>query len=97
MRIRSKAEAFNETYLESANSVEDNYDMPLSDISPDHEKLEKIEVKEQDVRDILRCIDVNKAYGPDNISPKLIKEGGYAIVKILTRILINRWNWQNSR
>jgi hypothetical protein len=52
----------------------------------DHEVLENIEILEQDVEDVIKGINTNKAYGPDNISPKLIKEAGPSIVKILTKI-----------
>ena len=41
---------------------------------------------EKDVDDIIKCIDTNKAYGPDNVSPRLIKEARPSIVKVLTRL-----------
>jgi hypothetical protein len=51
--------------------------------------LSSITVTEKDVGDILSTINQNKAYGPDGISPRLLKEGGPSIVKVLTR-LFNR-------
>ena len=42
---------------------------------------------EQEVHDLLRCIDVSKATGPDNINPKLLKEAGICIVPSLTRLI----------
>ena len=31
-----KAQAFNETYIESSNIVGDQFDLPQEDITPDH-------------------------------------------------------------
>ena len=86
---KEKAEVFNQTYLESATLDLGNDDIDLGDNTPDHDLLSHIIVKEQDVRDILISIDPNKAYGPDGISPRLIKEAGTSIVNVLTR-LFNR-------
>jgi hypothetical protein len=83
---KEKAEAFNSTYLQSSNLTGDNFDLPPDDSLPDYEPLEEIKILEQDVDDILKCLDPTKAYGPDNISPKLIKEARPAIVGILTKI-----------
>ena len=82
-----KAEAFNETYLESQNLPLDPHAAPLPNLPPlDHTPLENIIVTEQDVKDILSTINPNKAYGPDGISPRLIKEAGTSIVGVLTRL-----------
>jgi hypothetical protein len=83
---KEKAEAFNETYLESANMAGDLYDVPFEDIIPDHEVLDEIKITERDVADVIKCINTNKAYGPDDVSPRLIKEAGHSIVNILTKI-----------
>ena len=83
---KEKAQAFNQTYLDSSNLTGDNFELddPIEDI--DHEVLEHIEITEKDVEDVIKGINTNKAYGPDNISPRLIKEAGPSIVKVLTRI-----------
>jgi hypothetical protein len=83
---RDKAQAFNDSYLASANLSGDNFDLHEPDIEVDHDKLEFIEITEKDVEDVLKGINTNKAYGPDNISPRLIKEAGPSIVGILTRL-----------
>ena len=41
-------------------------------------------ITEQDIEDQIKIIDSHKAYGPDGISPKLLKEGGSGIIKSLT-------------
>jgi L-rhamnose mutarotase len=83
---KEKAEAFNETYLESSSTVNDDYELPNENMFYEHETLDNIEILEKDVEDVLKCINVNKAYGPDGVSPRLIKEAGPSITKILTRI-----------
>ena len=83
---KEKAQAFNDTYIASSNLVGDEYEIPLDDIIPEHILLDNIDIKEQDVEDIIKIINTNKAYGPDKISPRLIKEAGSSITKILTKI-----------
>jgi hypothetical protein len=83
---KEKAQAFNETYLTSSTLNGDDFEIYEPDIEVDHEKLEHIEITEQDVEDVISGINTNKAYGPDNISPKLVKEAGPSIIKVLTRI-----------
>ena len=36
-------------------------------------------ITEQDVLDQLKCLDVQKAYGPDAVSPRLLKEASLSI------------------
>ena len=81
-----KAQAFNDTYLESANTGGDQYDLPFDDTVPGHGSLDNVQVTEKDVEDVLKGINTSKAYGPDNVSPRLVKEAGPSIKKILTRI-----------
>ena len=50
-------------------------------------KLSKITANQQDVIDVLRSIDINKATGPDEISPKMLREAGAAIAPSLTRLI----------
>jgi hypothetical protein len=83
---KEKAQIFNQTYLDSSNLEGRDYDVPQDETLPEHEPLEEITILEKDVDDILKCIDTNKAYGPDNISPRLLKEARPSITKILTKI-----------
>ena len=87
---REKANIFNETYLESSTLEANEYELPLEEPNlPDHDLIDNVIVQEQDVEDILKGLDVNKAYGPDNLSPRLLKEAGGSIVKVLT-LLFNK-------
>jgi hypothetical protein len=81
---KGKAQAFNETYIESSKLSGDNFDLPCEDPEVNHDLIENIEITEKEVEDIIKGIDTNKAYGPDNISPRLIKEAGPGITRILT-------------
>jgi hypothetical protein len=82
-----KATIFNNTFLDISklNSV------PNTNLEEDptpftDQELENIVILEQDVKDILSTININKAYGPDNISPRLVKEAGQSIVTVLTKL-----------
>jgi hypothetical protein len=83
---REKCELFNQSYLESSDMADDEYDLPHHDYTMDHDTLEDIYVLESDVREVIKKVNVNKAYGPDEISPRLVKEAGESIIPILTKI-----------
>ena len=60
--------------------------MPGGDIdSPNN--LDFIVATEEEVNDLLKCIDTTKATGPDGISPKLLYEAGASIVPSLTKLI----------
>jgi hypothetical protein len=81
-----KAKLFNEYFLE-VQSLPDQPEDPIFDEQEQPENtIELITIAPKDVEDSLKCLDPNKAYGPDGISPKMLKEGGPAIVTILTKI-----------
>ena len=48
--------------------------------------LSSIVITEQDVKDSLSTLKINKSSGPDFVSPRLLKEGASIIVKPLTKI-----------
>ena len=62
-----KAELLN-TYFISQTKVND-LNKPLPNIAPAQHILESITIYTQDILDVLRHLDVNKACGPDLISP----------------------------
>ena len=84
---KDKADSFNRFFLSHSNI--DTSQSHLPDTHSYDEKLCSIEVTEQEVLDLLKCIDASKATGPDGIGPKLLKEAGKAIVPSLTK-LFNR-------
>ena len=81
-----KANHFNEFFLSHNNIDTSNASLPKM---PENnmEGLSAIDVTENEILDLLKCLDTNKATGPDGISPKLLKEAGIAIVPSLTRLI----------
>jgi hypothetical protein len=81
-----KAKLFNDYFLEVQSLPNQPVDPIFEEQEPPDETLEMITISEKDVDDALKCLDTNKAYGPDGISPKVLKEGRPALVNILTKI-----------
>jgi hypothetical protein len=82
-----KANLFNDSFLETSTLNAPPTATPDDDPTPDTDnELEFITIKEHDVKDILSTVNTTKAYGPDDLSPRLIKEAGSTIVKVLTRL-----------
>ena len=82
-----KANLFNDSFLETSTLNAPPTATLDDDPTPDTDnELEFITIKEHDVKDILSTVNTTKAYGPDDLSPRLIKEAGSTIVKVLTRL-----------
>jgi hypothetical protein len=58
-----------------------NVDLP-NILSESEYVLNKINITESDVVDLLNILDISKAIGPDGISPRILKEG-VSILKYL--------------
>ena len=80
-----KAQAFNTFFLSHSNIDLSSAQLPETDDVP--ARLVDIQTTEQEVSDLIKCIDTTKATGPDGISPKLLHEAGDAIVPSLTKLL----------
>ena len=76
------------TYFTSQAVVTDDC-RPLPELLPTQSMLTHILVSSQDVSDVLRNLDINKACGPDLISPHLLKESAGVLARPLS-ILFNR-------
>ena len=82
-----KAEAFNDYFIEcsmlndSFAVLPNNYDM-LS-----QNKIDNLEARVCDVQKCLSQLDVTKAFGPDGVSPKLLKEGAHQLAPALCRLI----------
>ena len=72
-----KANASNSFFLKAAQVDDSNVQLPLEDI-PAH-CLDTITITETEVSDHLDALNINKAYGPDDISPRFLKEGGQTL------------------
>ena len=53
-------------------------------------ELHSINISKQEVRDVLECLNVTTACGPDLISPRLLKEGASVLAKPLLATGFNR-------
>ena len=80
---------FNKCFTEASTIDDANATLPdCNRIFCDNRDLSLIIVKQDDVRDQIKILNVNKSYGSDGILPKLLAEGGETVVKTLT-ILFN--------
>ncbi|MCG7868088.1 MAG: reverse transcriptase family protein [Candidatus Thiodiazotropha taylori] len=68
------AEVLNNYFTEQSTVDDSNATLP-NHVIPSYPTLESIHISDQDVKDSISLLKVNKAPGPDLISPKLIKEG----------------------
>ena len=82
---KSKAEVFND-FFASSSKLEDSH-VPKPDSTCNVERvLDKISIQEKDIADLLKCLDISKATGPDQISQVMLKKAGDSIVPSLTQL-----------
>ena len=77
----------NNYFASQATLDDDNRRLPH--FTPVQHHLASISITIQDVKDVLRNLNVNKASGPDLISPHLLKEGAIILSWPLS-IIFNR-------
>ena len=82
---KEKANVF-KNYFASISSFDGDFNLPDEPIIIRGDTLESITVTNQDILDQLKMINVNKAYGIDEISPRLLKESGNALCEVLKDI-----------
>jgi hypothetical protein len=83
---KTKADVFNAHFL-SMSTIDDSNTAPIINrrITLDNDLCD-INISEQEVHDQLVSLDICKSYGPDGIPPKLLKEGGRPLSKILCKL-----------
>jgi hypothetical protein len=81
-----KAEAFNSFFVSHSNIDTSNASLPDETSEDNNNTLETLNVTEEDVYQILKSLDTNKAIGLDGVSPKLLKLCAEEIVPSLTRL-----------
>jgi hypothetical protein len=86
---KEKAQAFNDSFRKASQL--DNKDKELPDEDDEVPGMQiptlpDFEITNQEVEDLLKGIDPNKAFGPDGISPRLLKEAGGTIAGSLARL-----------
>ena len=73
---KDKAEVFNNYFTKICDlNLENAPDLDMNNAKHQGNILENIEITNQDVIDQLKNLDVTKAYGLDNISPRFLKLG----------------------
>ena len=78
---------FNEYFSKQCTVDDSNAMLPDMDrIFNNENDLRSINVTEQDVKDQIQILNINKSFGPDGISPKLLVEGGQLIISTLTKL-----------
>ena len=82
----SKAEVFNSFFLSQCNVDSSSSTLPPLNLQPATRTLSSVHILENEVMEILNNIDVSKATGPDEISPRLLKEAAPSICSSLTRL-----------
>ena len=83
---REKANVFNNFFLEASKLDDANTDIPCARRVLDYNLLTDIVITENEVLDQLSILDSSKSYGPDQVPPKLLKEGRQEIYKSLCRL-----------
>ena len=68
-----KANLLNTYFISQSNVINDNKSLP--ELEPTQHSLNVIQINCQDVRDVLRNLNVSKSCSPDLIIPRLLKEG----------------------
>jgi hypothetical protein len=83
---KDKANLFN-SYFTGVQSLQtEPEELPEHHDEPDAPHLEQITATQQDVVDLLSNLDVNKAYGPDDISPRVLREATPVIASTIRKI-----------
>ena len=73
----------------TSQTIVDDSNKALPDITQPEYALNSIEISSQDVKDVLMRLNIYKACVPDLLSPRLLKEGVTALAEPLS-ILFNR-------
>ena len=81
-----KANQFNEFFL-SHNTI-DTSNASLPEVPQINlQGLSSIKATENEIYDLIKSLDTNKATGPDGVSPRLLKEADLAIVPSLSKLI----------
>ena len=80
-----KAEAFNNFFAKSSEIDDSQLNKPTSQCDLE-QKLPSIQLTQKDVSDLIKCLDISKATGPDHVSHVMLKQAGDIIVPSLTRL-----------
>ena len=81
-----KADLFNDYFISISSVNNSNTDINIEPRITDDNNLSDIDITEQEVLDQINLLDTSKSYGPDGLPPRIIKEGGKALSKIIQKL-----------
>lgn len=82
-----KANIFNDYFCQQSQVDDDNIDLPVNyDNNDPYCNLDNIIISVQDVKDNLQILNTNKATGPDNLNPMLLKQASSELAYPLTKL-----------
>lgn len=82
---QEKTEVLNDHFIDQSTINDTTATLPPF-APPAHETLSSITITQVDVIKAIKLLDINKASGPDLISPRLLKEGLQQLVYPLTKL-----------
>ena len=82
-----EANIFNDYFCQQSQVDDDNIDLPVNyDNNDPYCNLDNIIISVQDVKDNLQILNTNKATGPDNLNPMLLKQASSELAYPLTKL-----------
>ena len=87
--FKEKANRFNEFFSRQCTPLNNGSEFPSQHIFVTSERLSSIDFDDKDIIKIISASNINKSYGHDNISIRMIKIYDSALVKSLSIIFNN--------
>lgn len=82
---QDKAEVLNDFFIQQSTINDTNAALPLF-VPPAHDTLNSITITQDEVLKAIKSLDINKASGPDLVSPKILKEGMHQLAYPFTKL-----------
>ena len=79
-----KANIFNKFFADQCTPLKNNSSLPVNQIFLTQSRLTSIDFDEDELLKIIRALNINKAYGNDDISIRMIKICDKSLIKPLT-------------
>ena len=87
MNDEDKASAFNDFFLSQSRVDDSGIHLPDVPYNADRDSLDNIETSPGEVLDMLTSIKLHKATGPDDVSPRMLKEAAVSIAPSLSKLI----------
>ena len=83
---QEKAEAFNKYFIQCSTLDDTCANLPSTCQLPTQSTMGSLETQVDDVRKCLSQLNITKAFGPDGVSPRLLKEAAYQLAPVFCRL-----------